>query len=376
MASDNTPHIAVVGAGIVGASIAFHLALRGARVTLLDSDAPASGASAVSFAWLNARDKTPRHYHDLNRRSLDMWDRFARRLDADLGLTWGGELRWAVTPEGGDELARRVRKLQSWGYPIQLLDADELAALEPGLTPGAVTAASHSPADGHVDAPSVVRACIAGAIALGAEIRPHTLVTDLRLAGDRVEALQSDAGPIPCDAAVLAGGPDTASLAAHAGIDLPLYHTFGATIFTESLAPVFRTVAVVHSPRDLPDGVNFRQFPDGSVQIHGGTHGTIRDGGSLGKTDAEVEQVLATAAGFLPALQNIPIREVRRGRRPMPRDGLPILGFAASAPNLYLATMHSGVTLAALVGECAASEILDETRIDLLEPYRLERFTD
>ena len=135
------PHIAVVGAGIVGASIAFHLALRGARVTLIDSAAPGSGASAVSFAWLNARDKTPRHYHALNRRPPDLWDRFARRLDADLGLSWGGEWRWAVTVEGGDQIAHRVHELQSWGYPIQLLDDDALAVLEPGLTPGAVTAA-------------------------------------------------------------------------------------------------------------------------------------------------------------------------------------------------------------------------------------------
>ena len=60
----------------------------------------------------------------------------------------------------------------------------------------------------------------------------------------------------------------------------------------------------------------------------------------------------------------------------MPRDGLPILGFTPSAPNLYLATMHSGVTLAALVGECAASEILDGADIDFLAPYRLARFSD
>ena len=92
----------------------------------------------------------------------------------------------------------------------------------------------------------------------------------------------------------------------------------------------------------------------------------------LGRTDAEVDQILATAAEFLPQLQTASIREVRRGRRPIPRDGLPVLGFATF--NLYLATMHSGVTLAALVGECAASEILDGTRIDFLEPYRLARF--
>lgn len=58
----------------------------------------------------------------------------------------------------------------------------------------------------------------------------------------------------------------------------------------------------------------------------------------------------------------------------MPADGLPILGFSQSVPNLYFATMHSGVSLAPLVGEFATTEILDGARIDLLEPYRVERF--
>ncbi|NKB69015.1 MAG: FAD-dependent oxidoreductase [Candidatus Latescibacteria bacterium] len=366
-------HIAVVGAGIVGASIAFNLNRRGARVTVLDAGDPGQGASAVSFAWINARDKTPRHYHDLNRRSMDMWDRFARRLGRDVGLTWGGELRWAATPAGGKELARRVVELQSWGYAIELLDADGLAALEPGLAAAAATAASYSPADGHVDPPRVVRACLDGAAEGGAQIHTHCRLTGLRLADGRVRALHLDGEEMPCDAVVLAGGPDTVEIAAHAGVEVPLAHTFGATLFTEPVAPVFNNVSVVHTPRDLPMLVNFRQLPDGSVQIHGGSHGGPTDG-SLGRTENEVDAVYQEAVRFLPAIGGASVQQVRRGRRPMPKDGLPVLGFAESVPNLYLAAMHSGVTLAALVGEFAASEILDRQRIDTLNPYRVERF--
>ena len=71
--------VAVVGAGIVGASIAYHLTQRGARVTIVDSGKPGFGASSHSFAWINAGAKSPSAYHDLNRRSLEMWDRFAQR---------------------------------------------------------------------------------------------------------------------------------------------------------------------------------------------------------------------------------------------------------------------------------------------------------
>ena len=70
----------VIGAGIVGASIGYHLAARGADVTLIDKNKPGSGASSHSFAWINAGPKSPFEYHDLNRRSLEMWERFAQKL--------------------------------------------------------------------------------------------------------------------------------------------------------------------------------------------------------------------------------------------------------------------------------------------------------
>ena len=80
--------VVVVGAGIVGASIAYHLAVRGVSVTVLDAAEPGWGVSAASFSWLNACDKSPREYHDLNRRALDSWARFARTLGQDVGLVW------------------------------------------------------------------------------------------------------------------------------------------------------------------------------------------------------------------------------------------------------------------------------------------------
>jgi glycine/D-amino acid oxidase-like deaminating enzyme len=178
----NNKHVIVIGAGIIGASIAFFLAKRGAKVTVVDAGNPGNGTSAVSFAWMNARDKDPRHYQDLNRRSVDMWDRFYRLLGEDVGLTWGGELRWAATAAGTETLTSRVKRLQSWGYPIELLDAQQVKELEPHLVTGTVAAASHSTIDGHVDTGKVIAACLARASEKGASIYPQRPVTGLRLA--------------------------------------------------------------------------------------------------------------------------------------------------------------------------------------------------
>ena len=98
---------------------------------------------------------------------------------------------------------------------------------------------------------------------------------------------------------------------------------------------------------------------------------------SLARDDSQshADALLARASRHLPALADgataVPVPV---GYRPMPADGLPILGFSAAAPNVYIALMHSGATLAPLVGELAAMEIMDGARVDILKPYRPERF--
>ena len=84
--------------------------------------------------------------------------------------------------------------------------------------------------------------------------------------------------------------------------------------------------------------------------------------------------MIKSASCFVPALADAIAVPVPLGFRPMPADGLPVLGFSESVPNLYLAVMHSGVTLAPLVGELSAIEIIDGTKVEMLQPYRPERF--
>ena len=76
--SNKNLNVTVVGAGIVGAAIAYSLAKRGVAVTVVDKGRPGGGATSHSFAWINATAKHPVAYHNFNRRSLDLWDRFAQ----------------------------------------------------------------------------------------------------------------------------------------------------------------------------------------------------------------------------------------------------------------------------------------------------------
>jgi glycine/D-amino acid oxidase-like deaminating enzyme len=133
----------VIGAGILGASVAARLAQAGLRVTLLDQDRPGRATSRWSFAWLNSNDKAPRHYHDLNHAGIRAWAELARDLDGDAWYRPVGHLELA-----GTELEARVRRLTGWGYPARLVDPAEATRLEPALR--APVAGAFFPREGYL----------------------------------------------------------------------------------------------------------------------------------------------------------------------------------------------------------------------------------
>ena len=370
--------IVVLGAGIVGASLAFHLSQRPVQLTVLDQAEPGSGASDHSFAWINASaGKEPAAYHDLNRRSVDMWDRFARQLQTDIELCWGGELRWATTADDVAVLQYDVTVLQQRGHNSRLLSEAECRQLEPGLQFEDFVVGAFSPNDGQVDPRKVIQACLQQVQARGGQLKSHTTITGFVVEEQgsgqpRVTAVQTTAGPIPCDSVVLAAGLGTTQLAAMLGIDFPQQDSPGVVVRTNPQAPVLMSTAVLNMPPldATRPGIHICQRTDGTVLIGEGSQE------SLARDDSQehADELLARATRYLPALAGARAIPVPVGYRPMPLDGLPVLGFTKEVPNVYLAVMHSGVTLAPLVGEFSAIEIVDGVNVELLAPYRLERF--
>ena len=375
--SQQRPQVVVIGAGIIGASIAFHLLRCSVPVTVLDQAEPGSGASAHSFAWINASSgKEPASYHDLNRRSVDMWDRFARHLRTDVGLRWGGELRWATTADDAAVLQHDVAVLQRYGHNSRLLGEAQCRQLEPGLQFEDFVVGAFSPNDGVVEPQKVIQACLQQVQAHGGQLKSHTTITGFTLEEQdgqpRVTAVQTTAGPILCDRVVLAAGLGTTQLAAMLDINFPQQDSPGVVVRTDPQASVLRSTAVLNMPPldTTRPGIHVCQRTDGTVLIGEGSQE------SLARDDSQehADELLARAAHYLPALLGSRALRVPVGYRPMPLDGLPVLGFAKAVPNAYLAVMHSGVTLAPLVGEFSAIEILDGVNVELFAPYRLERF--
>ncbi len=361
--------VAVVGAGIVGASIAFRLVGRGAEVTVYDKGRPGSGATGHSFAWINATAKHPLSYHEFNRRSMGLWDRLVRDLGADVGLRWGGQLEWAATKKAGAALEASAAQLGEWGYPYRLLTGEELQRLEPGLTPGPVSAAVHHELDGQVEPVAVAEACLAAAARLGARIELGSAVKALR---GSPAGVVTAAGSETADVVILAAGVGITDLAATLGIDIPQENSPGVVVRTSPVPTLFQSSAVVYAPALGPGRpeIHVRQCADGTAMIGEGSQESL----SLDDSQQHAADLLARAQEFVPGLAEAAAVREPVGYRPLPLDGFPVLGFCRRAPQLYVALAHSGVTLAPLIADLATMEIMDGSRVEMLEDYRPDRF--
>lgn len=371
--------VVVIGAGILGASMAWRLSRKGVQVTLLDRSTPGSGASGHSFAWINASSKQPYHYHSLNRISLEMWPRFASELAEDgdgasVGLRWGGNLSWTSNPDAASRQIAEVRRLQTWGYPARSLSASELSDLEPALQAGTVTSAAYCEDEGQVEPQPVIDACLRRLEEGQAEMRRNTEVTGFALNGNgRIDTVETDSGDIPCDCVALAAGTDTTRLAAMAGVHVPQSRSPGVVVRTTPMPPLLRNATTVHAPPEAKyvSGVHFRQCADGSLMLGEGTQESLAEDDS----QAHADDLLRRACRWLPDIQGASALPVPVGWRPMPADGYPAVGFASETPNLYIALSHSGVTLAPILSQLAALEICEGAPADAwLGPYRPQRF--
>ncbi len=115
---------------------------------------------------------------------------------------------------------------------------------------------------------------------------------------------------------------------------------------------------------------HMKQKPDGRIVTGSGFGGTA----DTDTSRATAKRFLETASQVLPELRTMDVEKVTLGRRPLPQDEFPVIGFAPGRRDVYITVMHSGVTLSPLVGQLAAIEILDGVDAEPLAPYRPARF--
>jgi glycine/D-amino acid oxidase-like deaminating enzyme len=368
--------VGVVGGGIVGASIALHLARAGARVTLFEKVAPARGATQNSFAWVNAFVDNP-HYRTLRVQSLRAYHELDSALS--LNMVWGGYLDWAGDAAEADIVRSNARQLADTPYPVRTITATEFAELDPNVAPGSVADAFYSSIDGHLDPVFVTQRFIGHAIGASARVLFPCEVTGLDVRAGRLRGIRSTRGAFALDRLIIAAGVDTPRILAMAGFPLALKHAPGILAHSVALPPLTRAV------HDAPGEVSFKQMTDGSVvgtdapnppdiPAHREIRARAEDFPTQELRDRHGRRILAKIGRFLPGAEGAALDRLTLGFRPMPLDEFPVMGALPDLPDLHVAVTHSGVTLAPIVGRLTAEEVLNGSRAEIFAPYRPERF--
>jgi len=352
------PHILVIGAGIIGASIAYHLARDGARVTVVDGREPGGVATPASFAWINASWGNPQAYFRLRRESMAQWRRLTAEISA-LQPVWSGGLCWDLPPA---EQQSYVREHGGWGYGIRHVDRHEATRLEPRLV-SPPDAAVHVPEEGAVEPKAAALAFLSAAQQLGARLIASANVRTLTMQGDRIVGADVDSQAIEADEVVLAAGAGTPALATQAGVNLPMSAEPGLLVLSRPNGALLNGLV-------LAPELHMRQTSDGSI-VAGADFGGSDPGRDAAATARDVFLKLQSMLIGGDALQ---LAGYTVGFRPMPADGFPIVGRPAGRDGLYVAVLHSGITLAPAVGKFAADELLRSRRDPLLAPYGPARF--
>jgi glycine/D-amino acid oxidase-like deaminating enzyme len=365
----------VIGAGVLGASVAARLASTGMHVTLLDQDEPGHATSRWSFAWLNSNDKGPRPYHELNQAGIRAWADLAPDLEGPAWYRPVGNIELATGDPERAELMARVRRLTEWDYPARLIDAAEVSRLEPSLRPAARhTTAAWFPGEGYLLTEPLIARLVAHATSRGAVLltgEPGRVVgfgtspTRVRTAtGDVLEAdeVVCCAGRWVPELAALAGAASAvagAASAVPAGDTAPVplegWAEPGATApgFVVRAGPVAGAgpQRVMHAPeiylRPHSGGLVHLEAPDAAVDLHTPEPELRRWAGDL----------LSRARRTVRGLDDARVVAYQVCVRPMPVDGQSIVGRLPGAEWLYVAVTHSGVTLAAHLSRLIAAEL-------------------
>jgi len=307
-----TADVVVIGAGVHGASTAFHLAKAGAgNVVLLDKSGVASGPTAKSGAMLRPIF-TEAPYIQLVMQSIEMMEHWDDAVGGDPGFVERGFLRFTRTFSEA-ELGGNLDLMADLGAKFEILNVSELQARVPDATFAGDEQGLWLPRSGYADPVRTTRTLARAAVRYGATLLEGVQVTSLSARNGRIEAVETDQGRIETRTVINCGGPWSARLAAHIGVELPIStHSGGTSLFQ-------RPEAIPVGGPIFSDGVNQVYFRELNDHILRAAH--------FGWTDNPVDPDTydeTNSAAYLKTLRH----DLERRFRSMPR-AIYAGGFAA-----------------------------------------------
>ncbi len=343
MTLPSSAKVVIVGGGIVGCSVAYHLGKMGISDVLLLERAKLSSGSTWHAAGLVGQLRTSANITQLLGYSVALYD----RLEAETGLATGwkrnGGLRLACNAERWTEVKRQATTAHSFGLEMHLLSPKEAQALFPLMTVDDVVGAAFLPTDGQASPSDIVQALARGARTAGVTIREDLPVNSIRVEDGRVRGVETAEGFVQCDKLVIACGQWSREMGKLAGVNIPLVSVQHHYAITEPIAGVTPDLPTIRDPDRLTyykeevgglivGGYEPNPVPWAENGIPEGFHYTLLD-----PDWDHFAPVMELALPRVPALEHIGIRKLINGPESFTPDGNFILGEAPEVRGIFVA---------------------------------------
>ena len=349
----NSTDVAIIGGGIMGGSIAYHLAKLGVKSTIFERESIGCEASGVATGMISAMSiDTPGPYLELARASFEKYKTLIPEMEEASGVhTYYGEISWldlAFTEK--DEAVNRANMDWRRGLmpKVSWVTDDDLHRIDPRITREAMSGLYLEELN-QADAYRLTLAYIGAAESLGMEVR-YTDVKGLEKNGTRVTGIITDEEVVACGAVALAMGAWTSEASEWIDTPVPIRPFKGQMVELKAPGP--------------PLGANIHH---GRSYVTSKLNGTILSGSYDGfrgydksVSQEGVEHVLEGALKVCPAMEEASISWVITGLRPATPDEIPILGPVPGLDGAFISAGHmrKGITLAAMSGEMIADSIV------------------
>lgn len=374
--------VIVIGAGVVGCSIAFHLTALGARdVRVIDRLGIGNGTSAQSSGILRTHYSVPQNV-ELARRSFAAFERFAEYVadaEADAGLVRCGYL--IAAPEGPRlaALQAALAQQQALGIPMRLLDAHEAAERLPIARFDDAALIGFEPEAGFADAYLVATGFARAARRLGARFLEGVAVQGLLREGGRITGVQTDRGPMHAGLVISAQNIWTAELQAWSGIEMPLYPERHRVFAFETAAAPYTRAMPVYKDLGSPGMLYCRSYGGRQMLVSEGIAGERLTAPEIEQADIPMDAVIEVGeqvAGRFPAYAEAGLASSWTGVYDVTPDWNPVLGPVPGLEGLLVAFGFSGhgFKLSPAVGRLVAQMALGQPTEIAAEAYAIERF--
>lgn len=379
-----SPHIVIIGGGIIGTSIAFHLSKQTAQVTLIEAGDLASGSSGACDGLVFMQSKKPGIHLRLAIESLKRFEELKKELPFDIEFKKTGGLVIIETDTEYQAMEKYVKKQQAIGLDVQLLDNTQTHKKEPLLS-ASIIGSTFSPLDAQVNPINLTLGFAIAARKNHAKIMTGTKVHDILINNNKVTGVATNRGSIKADLVVNAAGSMAGLISQMVGIHTPIKPRRGQIVVTHAGKSILKHclisakyIAAKYDPGlagKSGQGISMEQTDNGNLLL-----GSTREFSGFNKenTLSGIRGIIKQAATVLPTLENFQIIRTFAGLRPFTPDGLPILGPVKSLEGFIMAAGHEGdgIALSPITGDLMSQMLLGKKPAICLDPFSPDRFED